>query len=63
MIWSLFVKKLIRSAIQAVIAVVGAEKLAGWGVTIDQTALIAAAYAGLEGLRQVLKRKLNLRFL
>ena len=63
MIWTLFVKKLLRSAVQAVLAVVGADKLATWGVTIDQTALVGAAYVALEALRQYLKRKAGLKFL
>lgn len=57
MIWTLFAKKLVRSAVQAALAALGAERLAGVGITVDQTVLIAAVYAALEGLRQTAKRK------
>lgn len=63
MIWTLFAKKLIRGAVQAALSAMGAQRLTEWGVTVDPVALTASLYAALEGVRQVLKRKLNWKWL
>lgn len=61
--WKIWGQKVIRSAVQALISYFGAERLIGWGVTIDVAQLTAAVYVGLEGLRNILKHKVGLRFL
>ena len=63
MIWKLFVQKLVKTAVQAALAWVSADRLATWGVTVDETTLVAATYTTLEALRQYLKHKVGLKFL
>ena len=62
-LWSIWGKKVIRTAVQAAVAAVGASQLASWGVPVDPLALSAALYTGLEGLRNWLKVKRGVRFL
>ena len=62
-LWSVWGKKVIRSAVQALISYLGAERLMTWGVTLDVAQLTAALYVALEGLRNILKVKAGLKFL
>ena len=56
-ILGVFLKKAIKRGILMVVAWVSAQKIAEFGVTVDQTALTAGVWTGLEAVRQWLKVK------
>ena len=43
-LWSVAIKKAVKRGVQAAIAIIGAENLATYGVSIDATVLTAAVY-------------------
>lgn len=61
-LWTLAAKKAITRVVQTFLAAYGSH-LAGAGITVDQSALIAALVGGLEVLRNWLKVKQGIRFL
>mgnify|MGYP001577908551 FL=1 len=62
-LWKKWLTSIIKRSIQAAIAVIGADKLASWGVTLDPTALTVAVFALIEALRNLLKHKVGVKFL
>lgn len=61
--WQIGVKKGVVSGIAALIGLVGVSNLASWGISIDQTALAAAAIGAIGTLRNFLKVKQGWKFL
>jgi len=61
-IWKIALKKGVTKAIQGAIGAYGTN-LAGFGITIDQAALIGAIIGALETLRNYLKHKKGVKFL
>lgn len=56
-LWKKWLTSIIKRSIQAAIAVIGADKLTSWGVTLDSTALTVAIFALLEAVRNWLKHQ------
>lgn len=68
-LWQIGAKKAVKTAIQAIIAVLGQAKIqailaqAGVSVSINEAVASAALYGALEFLRNYLKVKLKVKFL
>jgi len=60
---SKWIQKVIRTGIQALIAWIGAEQLATWGITLDVAQLTAASYVALEAVRNFIKHKWGVKWL
>jgi hypothetical protein len=62
-LWKQWVLSILKRSIQAAIAVVGADQLRSWGITLDSNALTVAVFALLESIRHLLKHKVGMTFL
>jgi len=62
-LWSVAIKKGVKRGVQAALSILGAERLATFGVTIDPILASAAVYGILEVLRNYLKNKQGLKWL
>lgn len=68
-LWKIAAGKAVKSAIQAIIAVLGQAKIqsvlnsVGVSISVDPTLASAALYGGLEFLRNWLKHKVGVKFL
>ena len=62
-LWKRWLESIIKRSIEVAIAVIGAQNLLSWGVTIDPTALTVTVFALIESLRNYLKHKVGFKFL
>lgn len=59
--WKLWGKNVIRAAIKALIAWIGAETLVKFGVQVDVEVMVAALFVAIEGLHNYLKHKVGVK--
>jgi len=56
-LWSVALKKGLKRGVQAVLAIIGMERIATYGVSVDPVVMTAGVYALLEVARNYLKNK------
>ena len=62
-LFSIFVKKALKRGVQVLVAYMMSLQLAKYGVSIEQEALTASIWAGIEALRQYVKVKTGVAWL